>query len=90
MRSPSFPDVILAGAVNVNLGNLRQRVDKALGDMHRICANLETATARVAAHQLDLRAFANAVRSGKDAPGVWQRRWSSVSSFPTLRRANRP
>ncbi len=58
-----------AGAVNVNLQNLRRRVDKALLDMRLICANLGTAIDRVQRHQLDLRAFADAVRSGKDAPG---------------------
>lgn len=54
----------------MNLQNLRTRVDKALTDMRLICANLDTAQQRVKRHQLDLRSFADAMQSGKDAPGA--------------------
>lgn len=62
-------NALALGAVNVNLQNLRTRVDKALTDMRLICANLDTAQQRVRRHQLDLRSFAAAMQSGKDAPG---------------------
>jgi len=62
-------NALALGAVNMNLANLRQRVDKALVDMQLISDNLGTAIRRVEAHQMDLRAFSDAMRSGKDSPG---------------------
>lgn len=62
-------NALALGAVNMNLANLRRRVNKALVDMQLITTNLGIAIERVEAHQLDLRAFSKAVRAGKDAPG---------------------
>jgi hypothetical protein len=62
--------LVRAGAVNMNLQNLRQRVDKALTDMRLICDNLNTAMRRVRRHQLDLRSFEKALQADKDAPGA--------------------
>lgn len=58
------------GAVNVNLQNLRQRVDKALKDMRLICDNLDMAMRRVQRHQLDLQSLEKALQSDKDEPGA--------------------